>query len=218
MAELDAIIATSSRLERHVAGHLFQPQTISGSAKVHNGDTFQAYNNTFGECQISRTSQPHRRTWLTSALSVLSVDVAKEAFGLTSILYNADDACKQVCAGLIKYGGKSDQRLSIQDDIKSLRLVLDTLRFLFGDEDTMESAVWAALSDNMNKIISDCMDILADLNTWTETPGPDREVDQKGKAPEIKKQSVAEVEVLRNNMNYHRISLSLAIATANWYV
>ncbi|KAG4434443.1 hypothetical protein IFR05_010083 [Cadophora sp. M221] len=68
----------------------------------------------------------------------------------------------------------------------------------------------------MSSIIGACMDILADLNTWQDVPGPNPEFDQKGKAPEIKKLSVVEVEVLRNRMNYRRMSLSLAIATANW--
>lgn len=149
---------------------------------------------------------------------MLSLDVAKEAFDLKSMLGNADDACKQLCAGLIKCDSKSDQKLSIQRDTESLCSVLDTLRALLSYEYSMESAVWAALSDNMNKIISDCMEILADLNTWTETPGLDREIERKGKAPEIKKLSVAEVEALRKDMNSIRISLSLAIATANWYV
>jgi hypothetical protein len=167
------------------------------------------------------------RAWLkTTELKVLIASVAlpeniaQEAARLSEVMRDAETACN----GLYELIGSARNvpvdTQSISRDLEDLHLVLGTIQASLCDEELREGIVWAALSDNLAKVVESSLLLFSDVTARIKALAGSNEtvVSMAGKEARRDGLTNEEIGAVRHTLTSHKITLNMAISMAALYV
>lgn len=196
-------------------GHHFENLTISGHARVHNGDSV-TYNtsksNAFGNF-ISLAAK---------SFLVLppNVTVEEEAKALSKVIKKHEEICSRLYQLLSQDTGISEYVNIKAKDTIEVSKALEILRTSLGDDLTDEAAVWAAGSENAGDIIARSGDFIEEILYPIVQFNKAQNKEAGGKEKSVMSSPLRpdQVKAFHETMMNLKVTLNTTIAITNWYV
>jgi len=149
--------------------------------------------------------------------------VAKEAANLSSIIAEAETACKALYELIGRMHNVSIDMQLLSRDLDDIHTVTGTLHAYLNDNDFVESVVWAALSGRLAEVVTSSLSIFEDIRTRVKDidsyeNGDLKTIVRDGKEPSRPGLGKDEVDGLRKCLTSHKITMNIAISMASLYV
>lgn len=144
-----------------------------------------------------------------------------EALGLTSAIVSlvatAYSSCQELYSTFDGIRNAPKHIATISNDLQDFYLVLGTIQALLDDEDFSAGIAQHSHSENLCKVLEDCIRVFSELNTIISDYQAHNRDSVSGTWQRLKwtfKES--EIKTLRGDLMGCKTTLNLAISVANW--